>query len=362
MRSPNPASRPSIPNDANRAAASSMASAIPSRFRHTAAIRRTSTEFNALPPAAARPRNSSTASPGPPSSDSTDNPGTENTHSKGTNNRALLVASTTTCGLPASSRSSRTTTPSSRCSQLSRTSSACRSASQSRTLSVGERAWFSPRPRTSAIVGAIIAESVTGTRSTYQTPSMNWPATSAATLKARRVFPTPPGPTAVTRRCSWSAAVSVARSARRPTNGVNADGNTAAAVGIVTPLRTGDEAWRDAGERAAILGLQLAQQRGNVTLDGTRRDEQSGRRSRRWSDARRVPRAPRPHGPRWSRQTLDSRTSASRVRTSVTQAAISARRPAPSLTRMCSTWVAAVLAVTCNAAPISRFVRPAVMS
>ena len=83
----------------------------------------------------------------------------------------------------------------------------------------------SPRPSASATAGAIIAGSVTGTRSTYQTPSANRSATSAATASASRVLPTPPGPTAVTRRCvGAAAAASAARSAARPTNGVSGDG------------------------------------------------------------------------------------------------------------------------------------------
>jgi len=102
------------------------------------AMRSKSPDLTGVPPAAARPRNSSTASAGPPSSASTDRPDTGNTRSKGTSNLARLVASATNRGLPASSRSSKTTTPSSRCSQLSSTSSASRSASQLKTLSAAE--------------------------------------------------------------------------------------------------------------------------------------------------------------------------------------------------------------------------------
>ena len=72
-----------------------------------------------------------------------------------------------------------------------------------------------------------MAGSVTGTRSTYQAPSAYRPATSPTTLSASRVLPTPPGPTAVTSRCSPSAAASAARSAARPTNEVSGAGRNA---------------------------------------------------------------------------------------------------------------------------------------
>ena len=144
-----------------------------------------------------------------------------------------------------------------------------------------DRPCCSPRPSASAIAGAIIAGSVTGTRSTYQDPSANRSLRSAATLSASRVLPTPPGPTAVTSRCSCSASASAARSAARPTNGVNGSGRApvtaatgpasgSAAAGLWTPAR------RERGERPAVAHLQLAQQRGDVALDGADRDEQPG--------------------------------------------------------------------------------------
>src|SRR6266702_1735805 len=48
---------------------------------------------------------------------------------------------------------------------------------------------------------------------------------SATMLNTSRVLPTPPGPTAVSMRCSAIAALSAARSATRPTNDVNGDGS-----------------------------------------------------------------------------------------------------------------------------------------
>ena len=81
------------------------------------------------------------------------------------------------------------------------------------------------------MAGATMAGSVTGTRSTYHAPSAYRPATSVTTLSASRVLPTPPGPTAVTRRCVPSASASAARSAARPTKEVSGDGSGRAAAG-----------------------------------------------------------------------------------------------------------------------------------
>jgi len=81
------------------------------------------------------------------------------------------------------------------------------------------------------MAGATMAGSATGTRSVYQAPSAYRPATSVTTLSASRVLPTPPGPTAVTRRCVPSAAASAARSADRPTNEVSGEGSGRATAG-----------------------------------------------------------------------------------------------------------------------------------
>src|SRR5206468_8285325 len=65
----------------------------------------------------------------------------------------------------------------------------------------------------------------------YQAPLAYRPATSVTTLSASRVLPTPPGPTAVTRRCVPNAAASAARSADRPTNEVSGEGSGRATAG-----------------------------------------------------------------------------------------------------------------------------------
>ena len=72
-----------------------------------------------------------------------------------------------------------------------------------------------------------------------------------------------------------NAADSAARSAIRPTNGVNGDGGrVATAIGPADAHRIGTQLSRDGSQRAAIIHLQFAQQRGNMTLDGTDGDGQ----------------------------------------------------------------------------------------
>jgi len=121
-----------------------------------------------------------------------------------------------------------------------------------------------------------MAGSVTGTRSVYHAPSAYRPATSVTTLSASRVFPTPPGPTAVTRRCAAMAPASSARSASRPTNEVSGEGSGRAAAdgagrglaaaaasarrSLTWSLRSSEETWlstvrTEMNSRAAISAL-----------------------------------------------------------------------------------------------------------
>ena len=145
------------------------------------------------------------------------------------------------------------------------------------TVSSAERAWRSPRPSAAAMAGAIMAGSVTGTRSTYQAPSANRPATSATTLSASRVLPTPPGPTAVTRRC-----VAQRRGQRgplgRPPDERGQRRRAAAAASVRGRARPPARAQgrRRGRQRPAVVHLELAQQRGDVALDGADGDEQPG--------------------------------------------------------------------------------------
>ena len=111
---------PSRPSVATRAAASSIASAMPSSLAQIAATWSCCDGSNGQPAACARSRNNATASDCPAS----DNGGTWYTRSNGTISRAWLVASMVTRGQVVSSRSSNSATPSTTCSQLSSTSNA----------------------------------------------------------------------------------------------------------------------------------------------------------------------------------------------------------------------------------------------
>jgi hypothetical protein len=133
-----------------------------------------------------------------------------------------------------------------------------RGASQARTMSSLDRPWRSPRPSAAAIAGATMAGSVTGTRSTYQAPSAYRLATPVTRLSASRVLPTPPGPTAVTRRCAASAPASAARSAARPTNEVSGDGGgRPAAARDPGSARTPEAPGRSAAAAAASARRSL---------------------------------------------------------------------------------------------------------
>ena len=161
---------------------------------------------------------------------------------------------------------------------MSSTSSISRSASQPQHGVLRRAALVLAEAERGAIAGAIIDGSVTGTRSTNQTPSANRSLTSAATRSASRVLPTPPGPTAVTRRCS-SQRVGERRPSRptRPTNGVNGVGAAAApAIGRRPARPPGRDhgVAATAAKRPAVVHLELAQQRGDMTLDGADGDEQ----------------------------------------------------------------------------------------
>ena len=217
-----PDSSPSRPSAANRAAASSMASAMPSSARHKAATRTGSGGVGSPVAAVTRAANRSTASPPRPM---TDNPGTTYTRSYGSRSRVRLVASTVISGQPAMIRSTQGRTPSRTCSQLSITSSASLSASEATSARSTEVVRCSGTPTVSATAAVTVAGSVTWIRSTNHTPSRRAGASSAATLSASRVLPMPPGPVAVTMRCWASAAASTVRSPVRPMNDVTGSGS-----------------------------------------------------------------------------------------------------------------------------------------
>ena len=162
---------------------------------------------------------------------------------------------------------------------MSRTSRTWRSASQLASVSSADRPWCSPRPSALTRAGAIIAGSMTGTRSRNQAPSANRSVTSAATRRASRVLPTPPGPTTVTSRCSASACTSARCSSARPMNEVRVDGSEAEPLRGWALQSYGSavaQGHGDRSERPPVAHAELAQQGRHVALDGSDRDEQAG--------------------------------------------------------------------------------------
>src|SRR4051794_2171825 len=141
----------------------------------------------------------------------------------------LLVASTLRAGHSRSSVSTSTAHACRSCSQLSSNTRTLRSAS---CLASADGAhWRERLCRCSApaTVDATRASSCTAERSTNHTPSEKARRTSAATLSASRVLPTPPVPTRVTRRDWPKACFTAAFSLLRPTKLVSAAGRLSAA-------------------------------------------------------------------------------------------------------------------------------------
>ena len=183
-------------------------------------------------PAPARSANSAAASePARPSASpaTSDSGGTVTVRSPATASRSRLVASTRTPGQAASSRSANAATTASRCSQLSSTSSDRRAARCSATASSSGCRGRSETPSTDATAWAT-KPSRTGTRSAKAQPDGNDGAASRVTATARRVLPTPPGPTSVTRWASRRAARTAARSRSRPTKLVHCTGRPSGAA------------------------------------------------------------------------------------------------------------------------------------
>ena len=131
---------------------------------------------------------------------------------------------------------------SSRCSQLSSSISICRSRMNRRSTSVVGWPGWSGRPSARATVTGNTSGSVSGARSTYQIPSANSVAITAATCIARRVLPAPPAPVNVTSRFSPSASRMSFISARRPMKLVSCIGRRSAARALA--VRSGGKSSR----------------------------------------------------------------------------------------------------------------------
>ena len=181
-----------------RAAASSIASGMPSRRRQISA---TVAALSSVSRKSGRTRRARSVNNSIASSAS-DSDGTRQLTSPATPIGSRLVARTVTAGQPPSRPTTSAAHASSRCSQLSSTSSIRRSPTNRSSVSIVERPGWSGRPSARITATGTRSGSVIGARSTYHTPSPNPPAISVATCTARRVLPTPPAPVSVTSRLS----------------------------------------------------------------------------------------------------------------------------------------------------------------
>ena len=203
-----------------------------------------------------------------------DSPGTRNTHSNGTSSLARLVTSTDSRGLPASSRSSSTGSPSSRCSQLSRTSSVSRGASQPSTVSSldtalalaeaergrdgrGDHGRVGDRHEI-GVPGAVgVPPGHLGDHAQRQ-PRLADPARAHRGHQAVR-------PERFGQRGPFGGPADEGGQRRGQRQGRLGRGRI-----------RGTQGRRRGRQRPAVVHLELAQQRGHVALDGADRDEQPG--------------------------------------------------------------------------------------
>ena len=287
-----PASSPSRPSDALRAAASSMASGMPSRRAHTLRPPRWRRLGVGRPGTVEEQRLGLGAGRSAASSADRDSGGTVTIRSPGTASRSRLVASTVSRGSrPAAARERGRRAPS-RCSQLSSTSSdrprarySCRAASSGRpgrsvTPSTAATAWVTKPSRT-------------GTRSTKTAPNGYWPAGRLGCLGRQPGLAHPAGPDqahhpALRQRREDRALLPVPADEARPAAG-----------------RPGTSPGPSTGGLAATAGARSASARRSGTANfrssdetwlSTVRTEMCSRVAiwalLRWPP---IPRAPRPH-------------------------------------------------------------------
>jgi hypothetical protein len=117
------------------------------------------------------------------------------------------------------------------CSQLSRTSRRSRSARYRRSASDGVAPDRGRTPSTRAVSAATLSGPGAAVRSTSHTPSPRRPICRRASSRAKRVFPTPPGPVSVARRLRPRISSIDSSSRPRPISGVSASGRFVAPRG-----------------------------------------------------------------------------------------------------------------------------------
>ena len=209
---------------------------------------------------------------------SSDSPGTGYTYSKGSRNRARLVARTVVLGQPVSSRSTKAVTPSTRCSQLSSTTSASAAASLATTVSVGDRPGCSPNPKAFATAAPTIAG--IGHRHQVDVPrairvlvgdvgrhGQREPGLAHSAGADRRDQPVPGQD--LGERGPFGRPAHERRQRRRQ--------RRSCAIRAAASRSLGLEGGGQVGERPAVGHAKLAQQRRDVALDRADRDEQPAR-------------------------------------------------------------------------------------
>ena len=144
--------------------------------------------------------------------------------SPGADSGSRLVATTRTPGAALAISLTRREAASSRCSQLSSTSNSSLLSRYPSRRDAGSVAAWSRRSRAAITVLATRPGSRTSASSTSHAPAGNALARSLAARMARRVLPTPPGPTRVTIRAVASLFRRSASSRLRPTKLVGSAG------------------------------------------------------------------------------------------------------------------------------------------
>ena len=150
-------------------------------------------------------------------------------HSPAVRSGSRLVARMRMRGQPAKMASATVAACAITCSQLSKINSSCLAFRKATSASSSGRLCASGA-RTAAAIAATTASLSTGASPTKQTAQS--PAALAPTWSAVCVFPIPPVPVSVTRRCSRTSVAISSSSASRPTKLVNASGS-ARGVGVM---------------------------------------------------------------------------------------------------------------------------------
>ena len=228
-----------------RAAASSIASGMPSRRRQISATPGALRSVSAKPGKTAEARSmnrrtasfSASAEPGRASSSGTPSDGTRQMISGPIRSGSRLVATIVKRGHAWSRPSATRAQLNTRCSQLSSTRSRWEADSDPRSVSRMDSPERSCTPRTAAIACATSSPSSSAASSTSCTPSRNRGWTANATSSARLVLPMPPGPLRVTRRLASTSSATSAISPCRPIKLVRRSGNAEGAFRVSRSVR-----------------------------------------------------------------------------------------------------------------------------